>query len=127
MPSMSSPQGIRQILDQIQHSIGLIQVRSASITDAEYFVSSDYGLVVLDSICMQLIAIGESIKSLDKATEGKLLTQFPDIPWSSITGMRDVLSHHYYHTDAEIIFDTCKVSIPKLGQVISAMYAMLGK
>jgi len=32
---------------------------------------------LLDDTCMLLIAIGESLKSLDKTTEGKLLPTYP--------------------------------------------------
>jgi hypothetical protein len=33
----------------------------------------------LDSICMLLIAIGESVKKLDKITAGELFVSYPDI------------------------------------------------
>jgi len=33
----------------------------------------------LDAICMQLIAIGESLKDIDKITGGSLLTAYPEI------------------------------------------------
>jgi uncharacterized protein with HEPN domain len=33
----------------------------------------------LDAICMQLIAIGESVKHLDKVTAGGLLLRYPQI------------------------------------------------
>jgi hypothetical protein len=32
-----------------------------------------------DSICMLLITIGESLKNLDKITNGKLLSEYPEI------------------------------------------------
>ena len=45
-----------------------------------FFISCDDGLilfkkgmVLLDATCMLLIAIGESLKNLDKTTDGKLL------------------------------------------------------
>jgi len=33
----------------------------------------------LDSICMLLIAIGESLKNIDKITKKSLLKQYPEI------------------------------------------------
>lgn len=48
---------------------------------------------------MLLIAIGESLKNLDKVTEGKLLPTYPSIPWKQVKGMRDIVSHHYFDID----------------------------
>ena len=48
---------------------------------------------------MLLIAIGESLKNLDKVTEGKLLPTYPSIPWKQVKGMRDIISHHYFDVD----------------------------
>jgi len=33
----------------------------------------------LDAICMQLIAIGEGLKNVDKITDNSLLHQYPDV------------------------------------------------
>jgi len=35
----------------------------------------------LDSICMQLIAIGEGFKNLDKVTDHSLLPRYPEVDW----------------------------------------------
>ena len=48
---------------------------------------------------MLLIAIGESLKNLDKVTEGRLLPTYPSIPWKQVKGMRDIISHHYFDVD----------------------------
>jgi uncharacterized protein with HEPN domain len=48
---------------------------------------------------MLLIAIGESLKNLDKVTEGRLLPTYPSIPWKHVKGMRDIISHHYFDVD----------------------------
>ena len=72
-----------------------------------------------DAICMQLIAIGESLKNIDKATNKSLLPKYPQVKWDKIKGMRDIISHHYFDVDAEIIFDVCKNNIDELAQIIN--------
>jgi uncharacterized protein with HEPN domain len=42
---------------------------------------------------MQLNALGESTKNLDKVAGGSLLPRYPDVEWRRVMGMRDVLSH----------------------------------
>jgi uncharacterized protein with HEPN domain len=34
-------------------------------------------------------------------------------------GMRDIISHHYFETDAEVIYDVCQHSIVELAQTIN--------
>ena len=72
----------------------------------------------LDSICMQLIAIGESLKNLDKLTSKKVLSNYSEIDWKKVMGMRDIISHHYFDVDAEAIFDVCENHIDRLGNTI---------
>ena len=64
---------VREILNQIYGATATILKRFQSIDTADDFLSSDDGLLRLDGICMQLIAIGESVKNLDKVTSGILL------------------------------------------------------
>jgi uncharacterized protein with HEPN domain len=38
----------------------------------------------LDAICMNLIALGETVKGLDKLTAGELLLNYPEIYWKGV-------------------------------------------
>ncbi len=82
---------------------------------------SDEGLEKLDAICMQLIALGENVKNLDKVTDGELLHQYPGIEWKRIMGMRDILSHHYFDIDAEVVFGVCQNHVEALERTFSLM------
>ena len=68
------------------------------------FLSSPEGMTLLDATCMLLIAVGESLKNLDKVTDGKLLPTYPAIPWKQVKGLRDIIAHHYFDVDAGQIF-----------------------
>lgn len=107
-----------EILTQIFDAIQKIKWRFRPISSPEEFTNSDEGMEKLDSICMQLIAIGESLKNLDKITSKKVLSKYPEIDWKKVIGMRDIISHHYFDVDAEAIFDVCENHIDKLGNTI---------
>ena len=77
--------------------------------------------MILDSICMKLTAIGESVKSLDKITNKKLLANYPEIPWKNVMGVHDIIVHHYFDIDADEIFRICKEDIPQLLPIIHKM------
>lgn len=75
---------------------------------------------------MMLIALGESCKNLDKVTGGDLLNRYPEIDWKGVKGIRDILSHHYFDLDAEVVFFVCKKHIPSLLATLEVMLKELG-
>jgi len=94
-------------LEDIKYSIELIISRFENINSADDFLANENGLLLLDSISMRLVAIGEGFKNIDKLTDKKLLLEYPHIEWKGVKGIRDILSHHYFDLDAETIFDIC--------------------
>ncbi|WP_205632804.1 DUF86 domain-containing protein [Chlorobaculum limnaeum] len=70
---------------------------------------------------MMLIAVGENFKKIDKETDGNLLKDYPNINWTGVKGIRDVLSHQYFNIDAEEIFNICIHELPELRQAVHAM------
>lgn len=99
---------IKDLLDSMIDAIDIIQHRTVDIEQADDFLLSADKMFVLDGVCMKLIFIGESIKSIDKLSEGVLFLKYPSIPWKSITKMRDIIAHHYFKIDADVIFETIK-------------------
>jgi uncharacterized protein with HEPN domain len=55
----------------IKENLETILKRTINLQSPGEFVSSEQGMILLDSICMKLVAIGESIKNLDKITNTK--------------------------------------------------------
>ena len=109
-------------LEQIDEALAKIQRRFASINSPDDFLDSDKGQDMLDGIAMMLIAIGENFKTIDTETEGKFLAQhFPDIHWSGVKGVRDVLSHQYFNIDAEEIFYICTNDLQPLRTAVQEM------
>ena len=68
---------VAELLNQILVAAHRIERRFGPIQTANDFLSSDEGLDHLDGIAMMLIVIGESVKNLDKATNGTLLHALP--------------------------------------------------
>jgi uncharacterized protein with HEPN domain len=104
---------IRENLQIIIESIGLIEERFEKINSADDFVSNAHGTFVLDAISMRLQIVGELFKKIDKI-DNFLLRRNPEIEWEKIMRLRDIISHHYEMIDHEIIFDICTNHIPKL-------------
>ena len=106
------------ILEDILSAIERVEERTKDIKTIDDFLCSSSGMVLLDATCMLLIAIGESLKSLDKTTEGKLLPTYPSIPWKNVKGMRDIIAHYYFDVDAGQILWIVKNEIAPLKTAI---------
>ena len=115
------------ILEQIIEACEIIQDRCKFATCQNDFMDTKEGQEKLDSICMKLIAIGESLKNIDKLTDKKLLKEYPQIEWRKIKGIRDFISHHYFDLDAEVIFGICQDHINDLLVVLKQMRSDLSK
>lgn len=103
-----------ELTSQIIEAVQKILRRTENIKSSSDFLLDDASLEKLDAVCMQLIAIGEGLKKLDEVTGKKLLTKYPQIEWNRAMGMRDILSHHYFDLNAEIVFNTCKNKLPTM-------------
>lgn len=106
------------ILKQIEQAIIRLQERTANIHTVDDFLLSPTGMEKLDAACMLLIAIGESLKGFDKITEKKVLVTYPQIPWSNVMGVRDIIAHHYFDIDAEEIFGIVHDELPSLLEAV---------
>jgi uncharacterized protein with HEPN domain len=112
-------------LKNIVWALDQIQKRFAAITVIDDFTKDDIGLEKLDSICMQLINIGEVLKHIDKLTSGELLVTYPEIDWKKVKGLRDIITHHYFDIDAETIFSVCEEHLAPLKLCVSRMISHL--
>ncbi len=112
---------VREILSQIDKALETIKFRFEPVDSIDYFLETPSGEEKLDSLCMLFIAIGESLKNIDKLTEKKLLNKYENIDWKAIKGMRDVLSHHYFDMNAEAIYNVCTDDIDTLHETIKLM------
>jgi len=102
------------ILNQIIDAVQSIQNKCKWAKNEDDFCDTEQGQEKLDSICMKLIAVGESLKNIDKITYKELLLKYPTIEWTKIKGIRDILSHHYFDLDSNVIFEICTKHIDEL-------------
>jgi uncharacterized protein with HEPN domain len=54
--------------------------------------------------------IGEATKQLDPS----IRERYPDVPWSDMAGMRDVLIHQYFAVELEVVWDTIHNRFPNI-------------
>jgi uncharacterized protein with HEPN domain len=78
------------------------------------FESFSKNLEKVFAVSRALEIIGEAVKKVPQT----IRTQYPNIPWRDMAGMRDKLIHDYFNADVEIIWQAVKEDIPYLRPLI---------
>ena len=64
----------------------------------------------IDAVIRNLEIIGEAAKMVPES----IRTRFPLVEWKKIAGLRDILAHHYFEVDLDIIWDILQNKLPEL-------------
>ena len=105
------------ILDAIENiEQALIDVTewTSTIHSVDDFLISSSGMILLNAVCMKLFTVGEELKNIDKWTNKQLFPLYPIINWKEAIKMRDVIAHHYFDIDAEVVYKTLEEDIQPL-------------
>lgn len=70
-----------------------------------------------DSVLHNFIVIGEAAGKIPD----KIKNKNPDINWSGIIGMRNIIVHGYFNIDPKIIWSTIKTRLPELIEQIKKL------
>ena len=70
--------------------------------------------VLLDSVLFRLIQISENSTKLTEDFK----KQYKEVPWHAMKGMRNRIVHDYGEVDLKIVYDTIKLDLPKLVNIL---------
>lgn len=105
---------LNSIADTIENLIEWNQ----GINSSEDYYSSPTGMQLLAANCTLITAIGEGINRINRIAPDFLASNFPDIPWIDIVGMRNHIAHGYFELDADLVFEAIKNDIHPLSDTI---------
>lgn len=114
-------------LKKIKETLERIITNSEEVESYKYYYESSSGMERLESTCMLLIAIGENIKGVDKITNKELFKYYSEIDWKGAMGIRDIIAHHYFDLDGEIVFNVVKNELPNMLQIINKIIVDIQK
>ena len=109
------------LLDAALKEMNLLLEMSKEINVPDDFVSSTSGLIVFRACSMSLQYITESFVKIRNLCGNGFFKSYKAVPWPSVFGMRNFLSHEYGDVDAEGIFNTVKTNIPDLLHVTETL------
>lgn len=70
-----------------------------------------------DALLFQFVVIGEAVKNLSPQTRELA----PEIPWTDIAGLRDLIAHEYFRIDTDRILEIVDRDLPPLEQAIDRL------
>lgn len=110
-----------EIIEQLKivlESILIVHERNKEITSVDDYLSSPWGMTILDATLMRIQFIGETILAIDRKTNNQLFPNYPQIPWKQIYGMRNFISHQYADIDPDMVLVTLNKHLPPLKYTI---------
>ena len=101
---------LSEFLQDILEAIADIETFTAGVDFEGFQANREKVLAVVKSIEI----LGEAVKKIPN----DLRSQYPEVPWKSIAGMRDVLVHEYWGVDVNVVWATVQEGLPPLKAVI---------
>jgi uncharacterized protein with HEPN domain len=69
----------------------------------------------VDAVVRNLEVIGEAVKKVPDVVRDK----YPAVEWRKIAGLRDILIHHYFGIDLDILWDIIENKLPVLERQVA--------
>jgi uncharacterized protein with HEPN domain len=94
---------------RIQHVLDAIQEIEIYLSTADLSIFLENSMMRFACI-KQMEIVGEASKHITE----ELKSQFPEIEWSQIIGMRNVFAHEYFGIDSSLVWEIIKRDLPLL-------------
>lgn len=110
-------------LADIQESAARVQRAVDAMERARASGDDDEEMMAFDALLYRLLVIGEAVKALPP----ELLDREPKVPWSGVARLRDLLAHHYYRVDPQIIRRTVDAPLQDLQEAARRLLELLAE
>lgn len=101
-------------LQHILEAIDNARLFTESISQSQF--AADYKTQA--AVIRQFEIIGEAANKLS----ADIKDAHPEIDWSKVIAMRNVLIHHYFEVDIDIVWDTIHDDLPTLREFIEKIW-----
>ncbi len=100
-------------LDDIAEACAAVE-RFCATADAGKLATDE---LLVAALLYQIAVIGEAAGHLPDAWK----RDTPEVPWSEVVTMRNVLIHEYFRVDADVLWQTVRTDIPQLAAAVATM------
>ena len=79
----------------------------------------------MNSIQTWFIQHLQIIREASRMMSTSIREQHPEVPWSQIIGMRNILTHNYFEIDIEVVWSVIERDLPNLKHQIEIILQAL--
>ena len=94
---------------RIMHMVDAAEEALSFVAESSQIEFSENRMLIL-SIIKEIEIIGEAASKISEGAK----SEFSDIPWQDIVGMRNRLIHGYFDVDVTMVWNTIKNNLPSL-------------
>lgn len=120
---MNAKQRQRRLPDYLDHMLEatrLAQNYVANLDMPAFFENR----MAQQAVTMNLVIIGEAVTQIRNEYPAFLeANPNPGLPWKSMIGMRNRMTHGYFDIDLEIVWNTIKTHLPELEAFLEKLIA----
>ncbi len=102
---------VRDILDGVRAAL--------DYTDGMSFEEFAADRRTRDAVIRNLMMMGEAVRWIP----GPIREAHPNVPWTTMRGVRNVVVHEYFGIDAQILWNTVAIDLPPLVGKLEAVLA----
>lgn len=106
------------LLGELLEATDLVARYAAGLTFDDFAASVEKQ----DAIVRRLVVMGEAVKGLPESFRAR----YPEVPWRSVAGARDVLVHEYFRVDLELAWEMVENDLPELARKVRDILAAEG-
>jgi len=103
---MSKGREVGDYLDDIRNAIAEVKEFTSGMNYEDFAADKK----TVNAVIRSLEVLGEATKHIPASFRKK----HPDIPWTKMAGMRDVLIHDYMGVDLRTVWNVISVRLPEL-------------
>ena len=82
-----------------RETLRLRDIREAIATIRSHIAESSFDRRTSDAVLFNLVVIGEAAAQIGDETRSRA----PEIPWTKIVGLRNLIAHEYFRIDLDVI------------------------
>jgi uncharacterized protein with HEPN domain len=113
------PRDYKVFLEDVLEAIANVKEFVGPMTRPEFEADKK----TVHAVVRDLEVIGEAVKCVPP----EVRALYPQVPWTRIAGLRDILIHHYFEIDLDIVWDIVQNKLPELKVQIEGILADTGE
>jgi uncharacterized protein with HEPN domain len=107
------PRDYRVYLQDVLEAVANVQEFVGSMSRSEF----EGDKKTIHAVVRNLEVVGEAVKGVP----AEVRDRHPEVHWQRIAGLRDILIHHYFGIDIDIVWDIVQNKLPGLKEQIQAI------